>query len=85
MDEEIIDPVLYYESRSKIIKNLKENPQRYPYPHKFNVSHTHTAFIKEFEPLCVENGKFFEESTISIGGTDHFQYVYFSIILFLEF
>ena len=67
-EEEIIDPVLYYESRSKIIKGLKENQQKYPYPHKFEVSHQHSKFIKEFDPVCTENGKFIDDRIVSIAG-----------------
>ena len=71
-DEEIIDPVLYYESRSKIIKHLKDVPEKYPYPHKFEVTHTHKAFHAEFNPICTENNVFHEDKLVSVAGTSYF-------------
>lgn len=68
VEEEIIDPTAYYESRSTIIQHLKEIPEKYPYPHKFNVTHTHKAFHEEFNPLCTENNAFLDTKTASIAG-----------------
>lgn len=67
VEEEILDPVLYYESRSKVISHLKGEPKSHPYPHKFNVTHTIEAFRKEFDPLCKENNVFLE-NVVSIAG-----------------
>ena len=66
--EESIDPAHYYESRCKIIQNLKEDLERYPYPHKFDVTHTVRAFHEEFAPICTENHVFNETRTVSLAG-----------------
>ena len=66
-EDEILDPVLYYESRSKVISNLKNDPKTHPYPHKFQVSHTIEAFRKAFDSKCVEKNTFLEE-VVSVAG-----------------
>lgn len=66
-EEEILDPVLYFESRSKVVTMLKNDQKTHPYPHKFHVSHTIEAFRKTFDGKCVENSVFIEE-IVSIAG-----------------
>jgi lysyl-tRNA synthetase class 2 len=56
-EEEILDPTLYLENRSKVIKNLKSDPKYHPYPHKFHVTHSVEQFIKEFDPKCVNKSE----------------------------
>ena len=58
VEEEILDPTLYFENRSKVIKQLKEDKAYYPYPHKFHVTHNVDQFIKEFDPLCVNKNEY---------------------------
>ena len=67
VEEEILDPTLYFENRSKIIKQLKEDKAHYPYPHKFHVTHNVEQFIKEFDPLCVNKNEYFPK-TVSVAG-----------------
>jgi len=66
-EEEILDPVLYYESRCKVISHLKGEQKSHPYPHKFQVTHSIEAFRKKYDPICVENNVFLNE-TVSIAG-----------------
>ena len=65
--EEEVDPVLYYENRSKTINTLKSTPGKNPYPHKFHVSHTFDEFIKAFDAVIVEKGSFLDQK-VSIAG-----------------
>ena len=64
-EEEILDPTAYFENRSKMINELKKDPKTYPYPHKFNVEMTISAFIQKFGPLT-EKSKWLEEK-VSLG------------------
>lgn len=36
--EEILEPRMYFENRSKLIDSLRGDPATYPYPHKFHVT-----------------------------------------------
>jgi lysyl-tRNA synthetase, class II len=67
-EEEILDPVMYFENRSKAVIGLKSQALTHPYPHKFEVTHTHDQYIKEFNDKCKENNKFDETTTVSIAG-----------------
>ena len=49
--EEELDPTAYFENRSKMINDLKKNPNTYPYPHKFHVSMTLHQFIQKYSPV----------------------------------
>lgn len=45
------DPRLYFENRSKAVLKLRETKQPNPYPHKFHVEISISAFIKKYESL----------------------------------
>ena len=47
---EVIDPVAYFENRTKVLRDLKEQGLN-PYPHKFSVSHTFAQVNEKFEFL----------------------------------
>jgi lysyl-tRNA synthetase class 2 len=64
--EEILDPTQYFENRSKMINELKKDPNTYPYPHKFHVAMTVSEFTKKYDPLCVK-GQWLEEE-VSLAG-----------------
>ena len=66
-EEEILDPVLYFESRSKVVSHLKQDKKTHPYPHKFHVDLTIEQFRKEFDAKCVEKNAFLEQ-TVSVAG-----------------
>lgn len=66
-EEEILDPVLYFESRSKVVSHLKQDRKTHPYPHKFHVDMTIEQFRKEFDAKCVEKNAFLEQ-TVSVAG-----------------
>ena len=70
-EEEIIDPVMYFENRSKTVIGLKHNALTHPYPHKFEVTHTHEQYIHEFNDKCKENNKFDETTVVSIAGFEN--------------
>lgn len=53
VDEEAeeADPRFYFENRSNTILKLRENPETYPFPHKFHVSITIPEFIEKYNSL----------------------------------
>lgn len=67
-EEEQLNPNQYYEMRSRAIMKLKETQNPNPYPHKFHVSRSMTAYIAvygkegEIEPGNKSEGK--EESIV---------------------
>jgi lysyl-tRNA synthetase class 2 len=66
-EDEIKDPTHYYENRGKFISTVRNHEKYNPYPHKFEVSHSIPAFIKEFEPQCTEKGQTLD-TQVSIAG-----------------
>lgn len=66
MKEEELDPTAYFENRSKMITELKQNPNTYPYPHKFHVDTTVHQFIQKFTPIT-ENEKWLETQVCMAG------------------
>ena len=45
-EDEEADPTKYYETRSKLVANMKANKQD-PYPHKFHVSTSIHHFVEQ--------------------------------------
>lgn len=66
--EEITDPQEYYKNRCAAINKLKNDPEYAPYPHKWQISHTIPAVIKEFDSKCSESGVFLQDSVVSLAG-----------------
>ena len=66
--EEISDPQEYYKNRAAIITKLKEDKEYFPYPHKWQISHTLNKAVAEFDAFCTENGKFIDEKVVSLAG-----------------
>lgn len=64
--EEILDPTAYFENRSKMITDLKKNPNTYPYPHKFHVNTTVRQFLEKYGPLT-KKGEWLDEE-INLAG-----------------
>lgn len=64
---EILDPTEYYDNRCKLIKELKKQPENFPYPHKFSVSHGAKSLKDTFVPLCKTNGEFLPEEVSTAG------------------
>ncbi len=58
-EEEILDPTAYFENRSKMVNELKKNPNTYPYPHKFHVKMTIHEFAEKYSPVT-KNGAWLE-------------------------
>ena len=65
INEEDLDPSAYTENRLKALA-AKEAEGRVAYPHKFHVSHTHAAFVEQFDGLKVGESK--ENESVSIAG-----------------
>jgi len=78
-EEEIKDPTAYYENRCHMITNLRSNEKYRPYPHKFNVTHSISEFVKEFNDVCTEKGQFLDKEVSIAGNT-----FYFFIFLFFS-
>lgn len=66
-EEENLDPSEYYENRCKVVKGLKENQERFPYPHKFQVSHSVPALHTSFKTQLTENDTFLEGEISTAG------------------
>ena len=49
------------------VKKLKEDKEYFPYPHKFQVTHSVQEILDTFSEKCKENGKF-EEENIAVAG-----------------
>lgn len=66
---EITDPNAYYENRVEVISKLKEDPNGpyFPYPHKWETTHTVPKYVEEYESICTENGKFLEQEASFAG------------------
>lgn len=59
-----LDPSKYYENRSNAIAKLKEegnSGEYFPYPHKWNYTHTIPDFFKAYDAKCQEKGTFLED------------------------
>lgn len=65
--QEVLNPSEYYDHRCKIIKELKKNPETFPYPHKFEVSHGVKELRELFTPKLSENNVFLKEEVSSAG------------------
>lgn len=65
--EEEQDAERYLEFRTNAIKQLKEDKEFFPYPHKFTISHTLSALVAAYQSQATEKGVFLEE-TVSIAG-----------------
>ena len=48
-------------------KELKKQPENFPYPHKFSVSHGAKSLKDTFVPLCKTNGEFLPEEVSTAG------------------
>lgn len=51
LNDENISPNEYFKLRSAMIKDLKQNPETHPYPHKFHVSTSLEDFIEKYSTL----------------------------------
>ena len=65
---EITDPQEYYKNRCTIVNKLKEDKDYFPYPHKWELTHTLPKVIAEFSAKCQEKGKFFDEHVVTLAG-----------------
>jgi lysyl-tRNA synthetase class 2 len=69
VNEADLDPSAYTENRLAQIA-AKEAEGRYAYPHKFDVSHSHAAFLEQFKGLTT--GQTLEDTTVSVAGRVQF-------------
>ena len=67
-EDEIVDPHLYFENRSKQILKLRETKQPDPYPHKFDVSVSLQRFIEKYS--VIQDGQRLEE-VVTVAGRLH--------------
>ncbi len=82
-EDELKDPTHYYENRGKFISSVRNHEKYNPYPHKFEVSHSIPAFIKEFEPQCTEKGQTLDTQVSIAGKNIHFIFAQSNKILLL--
>jgi lysyl-tRNA synthetase class 2 len=67
-EDEIEDPRLYFENRSKAIMKLRETQNPNPYPHKFHVSISLGKFIEKYSSL--KDGERVQEQ-VTVAGRLH--------------
>ena len=46
---------------------MKKNPETFPYPHKYETTHSILELVNKYEPLITENDKTLEE-VVSVAG-----------------
>lgn len=70
LGEEITDPQAYFKNRSTLITDLKQDISGpyFPFPHKWETTHIVPKFVEEYDPICTENSKFFEDREVSVAG-----------------
>jgi len=67
--EEEISPNEYFKIRSAAVEELKSNPASHPYPHKFHVSTSLTAFLSDYEKL--KDGETLTDTEVRCSGRIH--------------
>lgn len=70
IEEEITDPQAYFENRVRLVKALKadKDSDYFPFPHKWDTTHTIGEFRNEYDSKCVTNAEFFEKESVSVAG-----------------
>ncbi|KAJ3107041.1 lysyl-tRNA synthetase [Phlyctochytrium planicorne] len=69
LDEETLDPRMYFENRSKAILKLRETKNPNPYPHKFNPTISISEFIEKYSHL--KEGDHVEDVVVQVAGRIH--------------
>jgi len=69
VSEEEISPNEYFKIRSAAVEELKSNPASHPYPHKFHVSTSLTAFLSDYEKL--KDGETLTDTEVRCSGRIH--------------
>lgn len=69
--EEELDDAKYYEFRSHMVQNLKKDTTHFPYPHKFQTTHTIPKLREAFIEKCKENGVFLD-GEVAVAGRIRF-------------
>lgn len=69
VNEEEISPNEFFRLRSAAVAELKQNPETFPYPHKFHVSTSLEEFIEKYKGL--EEGQVLSEVSLSLAGRIH--------------
>ncbi len=59
--EDEVSPEQYFENRVKQIKELKKNPELFPFPHKFELTHNVDELFKVNDIEKIQDGQFQEE------------------------
>jgi len=68
-DEEEITPNEYFKLRSRAVEELKETASTHPYPHKFHVSTSLTAFLSDYAHLT--DGQTLSDKVLKCAGRIH--------------
>jgi len=70
-EDEVIEPSQYFEGRCKVItkqKEVEKDTDYFPYPHKWNITHTVPELLAAYDSQCTEKGKFLEDISVSTAG-----------------
>jgi len=69
-DDDNIPPNQYFEKRSKDIQKLKadQDGDFFPYPHKWNRTHTLPELLAAYKEKCSEKGVFLDDVEVSVTG-----------------
>jgi len=69
INEDEISPNEYFKLRSAAIEELKKEPGKQPYPHKFHVSSSLLAFRENYQSC--QDGQTREDVSVSVAGRVH--------------
>lgn len=59
---------MYFDNRLKEVKNWKQDPKTFPFPHKFNYTHHLAHFIQEYQDKQIDKGQTLGDVTIRTMG-----------------
>lgn len=60
----------YYQERRQKVLEFKNSEKYFPYPHKFNTTHSVKEVVEEFDSKCTENEKFLDVEVSVAGRVD---------------
>lgn len=82
INEDELDPSAYTENRLKQVAEKEKATGTYGYPHKFHVSHTHAAFLQQFEALT--SGQRSDGHAVTVAGRVQFIRAASKKLMFLD-
>lgn len=82
-EEETLNPREYYKNRVEMIKQLKEDKQYFPFPHKFETTHTIEELRNEFDSKITEKNSF-TETVVAVAGRVYSIRTFGKFLIFID-